>query len=240
MRKDSFLLKLFYISYRINVENFLSLLENNPSALLIDLGCGNGEFTMKCNERIGTTNIWGVDIDEEIANEARRRGIRIITADLSEILPLEDNFFDVVLSNQVLEHLINSDLFVKEIYRILKPDGYAIVSTENLSSWHNIFALTFGYRPFSLDYSFRIKIGNPLSPHNGEEVTDKASIHTKVFPYQALKELFEIYGFRVEKLVGGGYYPIPIFCLSKVFSRFDPRHAHFLTLKLRKSNLDKQ
>lgn len=234
MSKDSFLLKLFHISYRINADSFLSLLEKNPSASLIDLGCGGGDFTIKCAEQIGTSNVWGLEIDEELGNEARRRGIKIISADLNQKLPLKDSFFDVVLSNQVLEHLINSDLFVKEIYRILKPDGYAVVSTENLSSWHNIFAITLGYRPFSSDYSCRIKIGNPLSPHSGEAVPKKSFVHTKIFPYQALKELFQIYRFRVEKLVGGGYYPMPTFLLPKVFSRIDPRHAHFLTLKLRK------
>lgn len=233
MNKHSFLLRLFSNSFRINEDNFLSLLERNSSASLIDLGCGKGDFTMKCAKQIGTNNVWGVEIDEKLAKEARTKGIKTISADLNEKLPLQTGSFDVVMSNQVLEHLINSDLFVKEIYRLLKPDGYAVVSTENLSSWHNIFALALGYRPFSLDYSYRIKIGNPLSPHSGEEVVEKSLVHLKIFPYQALKELFEIYGFRVEKLVGGGYYLMPIFLFSKVLSKIDARHSHFLTLKLK-------
>jgi SAM-dependent methyltransferase len=238
MDKRSFLLRLFFNSSGINEDNFLSLLERNSSASLIDLGCGEGDFTMKCVKQIGTNDVWGVEIDEELAKEARRKGIKTVSADLNEKLPLESNSFDVILSNQVLEHLINSDLFVKEIYRLLRPYGYAVVSTENLSSWHNIFALALGYRPFSLDYSYKIKIGNPLSPHSGEAVAGKSLAHLKIFPYQALKELFEIYGFRVEKLVGGGYYLMPISLFSKVFSKIDTRHAHFLTLKLRKSNIE--
>lgn len=55
---------------------------------------------------------------------------------------LEDNSFDTVISFQVIEHIENDDLFVKEIYRVLKPGGTALIATPNIkmtltrNPWH--------------------------------------------------------------------------------------------------------
>lgn len=151
--KEKRLLKLHDYSTKINEDNFLSLLERDPSAVMIDLGCGDGNFTIKCAKEVGTNKLWSVEIVEEYVRKAGEKGIRVIKADLNTKLPVESDFFDVVVSNQLIEHLIDTYVFVKEIYRILKYKGYAIISTENLSSWHNIYALLLGYRLFSLDYS---------------------------------------------------------------------------------------
>lgn len=228
-----FVLRLFDYSYRINEDNFLHLLERNASAKLLDLGCSSGEFTLKCARRVGTRDAWGIEAIEERASEAGGRGIKVVRADLNQRLQLEDNSFDVITANQVIEHLINCDIFVEEIHRILKPSGYAVVSTENLSAWHNILALLLGYRPFSVQYSTKMNVGNPLSPHHMEEFGGPI-IHARIFTYRALKELFQVYGFNIVSLVGAGYYPLPYKSLSRLFSKLDPRHAHFITIKVRK------
>jgi len=44
------------------------------------------------------------------------------------------------------------------------------------------------------------------------------------------KEIFEIKGFKVEKILGSGYYPLP-----NLFAKLDPKHSAFLTIKVRKS-----
>jgi SAM-dependent methyltransferase len=55
---------------------------------------------------------------------------------------LEDNTFDTVITFQVIEHIENDDLFVKEIHRVLKPGGTAIIATPNIkmsltrNPWH--------------------------------------------------------------------------------------------------------
>lgn len=217
-------------SARIN--DFLSLLEEDPYALLIDLGCAAGDIASKCAHKIGTNRCWGVELIEKSAKKAKEKGIEVMVADLDKGIPVPGNSFDVVTSDQVIEHLINIDLFVKEIFRILKPGGYAIISTENLSAWHNIFALIIGFRPFSLDYSTEICIGNPLSFRNKKELRGSyGQLHFKVLTYRSFKELFEIHGFSVQKIIGSGYYPIPKL-FQKPFSRIDPRHAHFITIKV--------
>lgn len=95
---------------------------------------------------VGATDVHGVEIDEGRASAARDLGIQVSSHNLNEALPYEDESFDVVHSNQVIEHVMSSDRFLREEWRFLKPDGLAVVSTNNLASWHNIFSLA-GMQP---------------------------------------------------------------------------------------------
>lgn len=224
--------RVFDISDGLNRSNFIHLLENGPSARLLDCGCGTGEFTARCALTIGTKNVYGVELDDKNIGKAESRGIKCIRADLNERLPIDSSCFDVIISNQVIEHLLNCDTFIEEIQRILKPGGYAVISTENMSSWHNIFALVLGYRPFSQFYSTKF-FGNPLSTHDKEEESELGT-HIRVLAYRPFKDFFELYRFKVESLLGAGYYPMPSKPLMRLMSKMDPRHAHFMTIKVRK------
>jgi ubiquinone/menaquinone biosynthesis C-methylase UbiE len=73
--------------------------------------------------------------------KAKSKGIVVFKANLNKSFPLPDNSIDQVCANQVIEHRIDTDNFVSEIYRVLKPNGSVVIATENLASWHNIAAL---------------------------------------------------------------------------------------------------
>lgn len=208
-----------------NNNQFLDLLEFDSDSKVIDIGCGNGEFTFRVKKRIGCKNIFGVDIWKESLKESRKKGIKILKADLNKKLKIPSNCFDVVVSNQVIEHLFCPEIFVKEIYRILKKDGYAIISTENLGSWDNVLALLFGFTPFSMQFN-KLKIGNPLSPHDKEHYNNYPS-HTRIFTYKGLIDFLKFFGFKIEKIKASGH-------ILPFFSNIDGRHTRFLTLKVRK------
>jgi SAM-dependent methyltransferase len=213
-----------------------SLLERNDGASLLDLGCGDGSSTMLVAERIGASKVYGIDLDEENVMRARERGVLAYSSDLNEKFPFEDESIDVVFANQVIEHLIDVDNFVSEIYRVLKRGGYAIICTENLASWHNIFALLLGNQPYSgPQVSVKHVIGHhPLHPQMDSGKAGNPYLkHNTVMAFKALKEIFRVYGFKIEKVIGSGYYPFPKL-LGRVLCRLDKAHAHFLTLKVRK------
>ena len=223
-------LKIYFSWEKSRDKKFLELLEPNPYAKVIDLGCGNGEFTLKIKDKIGCNKIFGVDIYEPSVKKAKSRGIEVIKHDLNVFpYPFEDGSFDVVVSNQVIEHLFYPVKFLKEIYRILKLGGYAVISTENLASWDNIFSLIFGYTPFSMEFDGSLyKVGNPLSPHNKEAIDPNLPPHVRILSFRGLVDLAGFIGFRLERIVGSGHIH------GKVGEMIDKRHCRFITIKVRK------
>jgi len=214
-----------------NKEKILEMVEKNPNAKILDLGCGSGEFTRALAKRICTDNIYGVEISESAIESAKKKGIKIIRSDLNNPLPLKDKMFNFICANQVIEHLYNTDTFVKEIYRLLKEDGYAIVSTPNLASFHNIVLLILGMQLFTANISNEIYLGS-LNPMKGQKI-GQGFAHLRIFTYEGLKDLFNYHNFKVEKIVGAGFYPFPG-RIAKILSHIDKRHTVCLTIKVRK------
>lgn len=224
-------LRFYDSSVRGCKESILKLLEENPQAKLLDCGCDNGEFTVEQAKTIGTCKVYGIEINKKNCEEAKRKGIKVYNNDLNMKLPIRSSSIDVIIANQVIEHLYDSDVFVKEIYRILKPKGYVIVSTNNLASWHNIFSLFFGKQPFPSDVCRDPSIGKLFVLWAGGDSGHLS--HIRIFTYYGLRELFEYYGFKSGKIVGVGYYPFLGF-ISKFLSFIDKKHSVYLTVKVKK------
>ena len=237
--------KIWSQAYKKNDEHILRLLEKNKKAHVLDIGCGDGQKTIKFKSKIGCKTIYGIDGVKERLVAAKKRGIdKTKKVNLETKWPFESNFFDIIVSNQVIEHVADIDNFIKETKRLLKPGGYAVISTENLASWHNIFALILGYQDFSHHTIMKKHVGNPLSPHFNEKtltwskkdnsgVDDTAYPHLKVPTFYSFLKSFEEYGFKVEKSLASGYYPLPGI-VGDFFSKLNPRHSHFITAKFRK------
>lgn len=232
-------------AYQQNDRNLLELLEINPVAKILDVGCGDGKKSVLFKNKVRSKSIIGIDGVAKRLSVAKRIGVETKFVDIEKKWPFANNFFDVVISNQVIEHLVDLDHFIKEIKRVLKPGGYCVISTENLASWHNIFALLIGYQDFSHHLIKKSHIGNPLSPHYGEKtvawsapgnsgVDDTSFPHIKILTYISLRKIFEAYGFKFVRGLASGYYPLFSF-ISKIASRLNPEHSHFITIKMRKS-----
>lgn len=186
-------------SVRNRDQQIIDLLQQKKTAKLLDLGCDTGDFTLKVAQKINTKYIYGVEIIEQNAKKAEKKGIKTSIQDIEKGLPFKSGFFDVVHCNQVIEHLFDIDFFVSEINRVLKRSGYCIISTENLASWHNIFCLLCGKQPFSTMISKKVpSCGNPFTLHSGLKVPKSLEswIHNKIFTVSSLRELFEMYQFK--------------------------------------------
>jgi SAM-dependent methyltransferase len=231
--KRSFLKYIFQISKSasdLHYENLKSLLPQNTNWFL-DIGCGAGQsfYGNSSNQVIG------IDLDLDSLKIAKKRIYSVILADLNKGLPIKSNSIDIIYSDQVIEHLINTDLFAQEIRRILTSGGHAIIGTENLASWHNIFALLLGDQPSSGPYiSSKYKIGFHPIWNQIDQKYNCYNGHNKVFTFKALEDFLHLHGFEVITSLVSGYYPLEG-AISRFFATVDKRHAHFIVFKIRKN-----
>ena len=214
--------KLWEAAKKERRSEILNLLEEHPKGkpVFLDCGCSSGELTRVFARKLKTNKIHAIEINRKSAIGTKKRGIKIKTSDLNVAFPFKDEIFNVVTADQVIEHLWDLDNFVSEIKRVLKPGGYAVISTENLASWHNLAALFFGLQPFS-------------GPTPSTKHTSLGLDHIKVLTLPALVSLFETYGFKIEKIKASGYLPFPQF-VAKFLAKLDKKHALFIIIKARK------
>lgn len=223
---------MFLETEELNRRAILDLVPHQPGGSMLDCGCEDGSFTLRLAERAAIEGeVHGVEIFEAAAVAAEGRGVQVVRADLDRGLPYESGRFDVVHANQVIEHLHDTDGFLGEIRRVLKPGGCAILSTNNLASWHNVVSLLLGFQPMPAHASNQVIVGNPLNPEAGARHPHAARAHWRVFAWQGLLEVCAHHGLHPERTLGVGYYPLPP-GLARLAAAIDPRHAAYLTFRL--------
>lgn len=223
------------------------LLEPDLNAVLLDCGCNNGLYSLQLGQQLGTRRIYGLEYNQSLAQEAMQHGVQVLCSDLNTAIPLSTSSITVVTAFNVLEHLIETQRFLSEVYRVLAPGGYAIINTPNLASWHNIAALFMGLQPFSgpnidsmtesdvpiVRRMHRRAYHLPEEPAYLSLPEPERHRHIVVVAFRSIQKALVRTGFVIEAALGFGYYPLPSE-LAKVMSRLDPAHAHHMVIKARK------
>jgi len=97
---------------------------------IADIGCGTGRHSLRLAEQGG--HVTGVDFSNGMLDVARSRpgaeAVTFIEHDLGESLPLADASFDRVLCCLVAEHITDLPAFFLELKRIVRPDGFILIS----------------------------------------------------------------------------------------------------------------
>ncbi len=183
---------------------------------LLDVGCWDGEFSRRCGAALGAKRILGVEVYERQAAEAEARGLEVARVDLeTERLPWEDESVDVVVCNQVLEHLKNVWLPMTEMHRVLRCGGYALISVPNLASLHNRALLAFGRQPTS------IRVFGP---------------HVRGYAFAEFRDLVARDGaYEVQWAGTAGFYPLPARS-SGPLTRLWPSAGHTTIVLARKTD----
>jgi len=101
------------------VEKIFATLDN-PNPRILDVGCGTGA-NLKMLADYGKAE--GVDISQQAVDFCRERGLGSVKLGAAENLPYENDSFDLVTSLDVVEHLDDDVAGLREMRRVLRPDG---------------------------------------------------------------------------------------------------------------------
>lgn len=163
-----------------------------------DVGCGNGIFTTYLKEFYGI-KLYGFDASEYALERALQNGFDkiFLSKDFSvDSLQAEDNYFDFVFNKDVLEHLLDPAFLIKEIARILKPEGLFLLHVPN---------------DFNLWKRIKFVFSNNVDAYNYfPDAKEWNRPHIRFFTYRGIKELLQMHNFKIIKNYSSffAYFPI--------------------------------
>lgn len=173
-------------------------IKNRSPCSVLDIGCRWGNDLKKVSLINTDMNIYGVDVCSEALEVAskefeKNQNIHLCQAK-GEALPFKDNYFDIIFSSEVIEHIEEVGKFVREVHRVLKNQGIFIITTPSKFNYTHVIGkiVPSPFKKSLRRFVYYINPGNPdVNPH--------------VYQYapRELKKLFEQNGFRVGRIIGG-------------------------------------
>ncbi|MDQ6985577.1 MAG: methyltransferase domain-containing protein [Candidatus Dojkabacteria bacterium] len=174
----------FTSGFQRRLDQILKLV-NLDNKSILDQGCGEGVWLEKFSEYTDWDKIYGFDIDPESVELLKKQNPNLKSENIKvcpgEELEFDDETFDIVLSNEVLEHVVDDKKVVAETLRVLKPGGKFIIFTPN-RGW-----------PFETHGAFfrgKYYWGNiPFLPWMPKVVRKKFSLHVRNYGHFEIKKV---------------------------------------------------
>lgn len=153
--------------------------ESNSKIELLDVGCGQGHITKRIKEHYPGMNISAVDLSLNAICYAKKQcpDIDFIVADIYKP-PYVNAFFDIVVCNNMWEHVTDPASLSLNIHKLLKPDGLFILSTPS-----------------------RYRTSNILKALTGK-TTSINKYHITEYSVGQITEILSFAGFKIEKIKG--------------------------------------
>jgi methionine biosynthesis protein MetW len=156
---------------------------NLESKNILDIGCYDGTFLNSIKNR--RNNFFGLEASDWGVKECHQKNINVqqFFFDDEKKLPFEDNFFDLVIAGEIIEHIYDTDFFLEEISRVLRKQGKLLISTPNIASFGRRLLLFVGKNPII-----------EISPNESD-----SSGHIRYFTFDTLRALLKKHNFSTIK-----------------------------------------
>jgi methionine biosynthesis protein MetW len=184
----------YHAGQKEKLERIVGLFE--PCNKVLDIGCGDGWFGKRIKKDF-KADVYGIDISKEALKEAKLSGLKVKQHDLDgNKLPYPNNHFDAVLCGDIIEHLFNTELFIKEIWRILKKGGFLVLSVPNIAAYYNRLVLLIGKLPVWVESASEMTFP-PVEASNMYNTG-----HVRAYTKETITKLIEHHKFKIEEVRG--------------------------------------
>ena len=192
------------LGFRRRVATLLDYLDIRDGQRVLDLGCGEGFYTMVIGG-LYDVEVTAFDFNAEILEKAASwikdgKRIKFVNGDMSRGLPFENDTFDRVIFTEALEHVEDDLGALNEVRRVLRPGGVVGLTVPN------------GNYPFLWDpinwTRERLGLGH-FSPRNTVLGGVWSYDHKRLYSPQGIRGLAVEAGFRVMKLETLTHYCVP-------------------------------
>lgn len=96
---------------------------------ILDVGCGIGTYVRRFRDF--TTHSYGIDVSARRLQEAAAKGVANLVAAAGERLPFAEGSFDVIVFNEVIEHVTNDRDSIRDALRVLREGGHIVIYAPN-------------------------------------------------------------------------------------------------------------
>ena len=152
---------------------------------ILEIGCGQATFSVQLLEDRINVEVWGVEPDKSAAKVASTRLFKVLTGVLDDTInDLPNNYFDVIIMNDVLEHLYYPWEDLKKLKNKLVKNGITVSSIPNIRYSKNIFKLI-----FKKDWKY-----------TESGILDNT--HFRFFTKKSIKRLHKDCGLSIQKIKG--------------------------------------
>ncbi len=178
-------------TYKLNWLSDLKVLKDRIVELvgqnnkILDVGCYDGTLGERLIKK--NNDVYGIEINKESAVLAKKRGLKVKIRNIESGLNFNSNFFDVVVASEVIEHILDTDFFIDEVKRVMKPNGVLVLSTPNTASLGRRILLLFGKNAY-----FEASFGYPPNACAG---------HIRFFTKDLLIRFLEHKGFKINRFM---------------------------------------
>lgn len=153
-------------------------LNTEQNLKLLDLGCGQGHFTYKIKRQFPNYDVFGLDYSITAIDYANSsfKGINFIVAN-AYYPPYNNEYFDIIVCNNLWEHVPDPLSLLHAISRILKPNGLLIISTPS-----------------------RYRLVNLIKVCLGKDISLISDLHVTEYTVGQIIEQFKFGGYKMKKI----------------------------------------
>ena len=199
----------------------LKFIPKNANRIL-EIGCGQANFSSQLLK--DGVEIWGVEPDVNAADIASTRLFKVLKGTLDDTInDLPNNYFDVIIMNDVLEHLLYPWEDLKKLKHKLSKNGVTVSSIPNVRYSKNIFKMI-----FKKDWKY-----------TESGILDNT--HFRFFTKKSIKRMHKESGLAIQKIQGVNmtksflYFPYALIVnLLMLFTQLDMFYMQFATVAKKK------